>query len=207
MIYQCKQLTVILWQDKQRVLVAATNADPTSEVQVLRKNKDGSRTAVRCPPAVALYNRYMGGVDRNDQLRGYYHVRLKCRKYYKYIFWCLFDIAITNSYILYKHFCTDRSIKDLKTFRVELAKALIGEYSSRKRPGRPSLTQPAKKFCQAHFPVRGAERAHRCHYCHMYKNQRRETVWYCRDCNHFLCHNGREDDCFLQFHMHHVPAE
>jgi len=76
-IFQCKQLTVILWQDKQRVLVAATNADPTSEVQVLRKNKDGSRAAVRCPPAVALYNRYMGGVDRNDQLRGYYHVRLK----------------------------------------------------------------------------------------------------------------------------------
>ena len=206
-IYQCQQLTAMVWQDKKRVLVAATNADPTSEVQVMRKNKDGSRTAVKCPSAIALYNRYMGGVDRNDQLRGFYHVRLKCRKYYKYIFWSLFDIAITNCYILYKHFTTDHSIHDLKTFRVELAKRLIGEYSTRKRPGRPSLTQPPKKFCQAHFPVRGAERAHRCHYCHAYKNQRRETVWYCRDCSHFLCHNGREDDCFLLFHTHHVPAE
>ena len=27
----------------------------------------------------------MGGVNRNDQLRDYYHVRLKSRKYYKYI--------------------------------------------------------------------------------------------------------------------------
>ena len=44
----------------------------------------------------------MGGVDQNDQLRGYYNVRLKCRKYYKYIFWFLFDLAITNSYILTK---------------------------------------------------------------------------------------------------------
>ena len=28
----------------------------------------------------ALYNKKMGGVDHNDQLRGYYHVLLKCRK-------------------------------------------------------------------------------------------------------------------------------
>ena len=76
-IYQCQQLTAVVWQDKKQVLVAATNADPTSEVQVMRINKDGSRTAVKCPSAIALHNCYMGGVDRNDQLRGFYHVRLK----------------------------------------------------------------------------------------------------------------------------------
>ena len=32
---------------------------------------------------VNLYNRFMGGVDMADQLRGYYHVRMKCRKFYK----------------------------------------------------------------------------------------------------------------------------
>ena len=42
----------------------------------------------------------MGGVDRGDQLRGYYHVRLKCVKNYKYIFWFLFEVAVTNAYIL-----------------------------------------------------------------------------------------------------------
>ena len=31
-------------------------------------------------------------------------MRLKCRKYYKYIFWLLLDLVITNSYILWKHF-------------------------------------------------------------------------------------------------------
>ena len=106
----------------------------------MKKNKDGTCSAVKCLQAVALCNRYMGGIDRNDQLRGYYHVRLKCRKYYKYIFWSMFDIAVTNSYILYKHFTTNRTIHDLKAFRVELANGLIGEYSTRKRPGRPSLT-------------------------------------------------------------------
>ena len=41
------------------------------------------------PQSLSLLNKHMGGVDQNDQLRGYYHVRLKCRKYYKYIFWFL----------------------------------------------------------------------------------------------------------------------
>ena len=72
-----------------------------------------------------LYNNNMGGVDNNGQLRGYYHVRLKCRKFYKYIFWFLFDVAIVNSFILCKHF-THLGIRDMKTFRTQLAKSLIG---------------------------------------------------------------------------------
>ena len=35
---------------------------------------------ISCPENVNLYNRFMGGVDMADQLRGYYHVRMKCRK-------------------------------------------------------------------------------------------------------------------------------
>jgi hypothetical protein len=38
----------------------------------------------------------MGGVDLNDQLRGYNSVKLKGRKFYKYIWWFIFDVAITN---------------------------------------------------------------------------------------------------------------
>ena len=99
----------------------------------------------------------MGGVDQNDQLRGYYHVQLKCRKYYKYIFWFVFDVAVINSYILSRHYI-DLNIKDVKTFRAELAKGLIGEYSSRKCSGRRPTLQLAKRFCSAHFPVRGSEK-------------------------------------------------
>ena len=70
-----------------------------------------------------LYNKFMGGVDHNDQLRGYYNVRMKCRKFYKYIFWFLFDVAVTNSYILFRHYNADPNthVPDLKSFRVELA--------------------------------------------------------------------------------------
>ena len=133
---------------------------------------------------------------------------MKCRKLYKYIFWFLVDVAITNSYILYKCGSSEENkTPDLKSFRVELAKSLIADYCSRKRPGRPSNCAPTKRFCQAHFPMRGAERARRCHYCANYRNTRHETVWYCNDCSLFLCHNGRENDCFLLYHTSHVVSE
>ena len=32
--------------------------------------------------SISNYNTYMREVDRNDQLRGYYHARLKSMKYY-----------------------------------------------------------------------------------------------------------------------------
>ncbi len=58
----------------------------------------------------------MGGVDRGDQLRG-------CRrKFYKYIYYFLFDVAITNSYILHKNFTSNATIRNIKQFRLQLAK-------------------------------------------------------------------------------------
>ena len=39
-------LTVNVWQDNKIVSVAATNGDPTMNVQVLRKKKDGTRIPV-----------------------------------------------------------------------------------------------------------------------------------------------------------------
>ncbi len=59
------------------VVIIATNSDPTIKDEVLRRQKDGSRHVIPSPTSISLYNKYMGGVDLNDQLRGYYHLRLK----------------------------------------------------------------------------------------------------------------------------------
>ena len=203
--YQKGNLTVSVWQDNRPVVVIATNSDPTTNEIVTRKKRDGTSATYPCPMSVAQYNKYMGGVDHNDQLRGYYHVRLKCRKYYKYIFWFLFDVVITNSFILCRSH-TDKRVDSIKDFRASLAKELIGDYCSQKRPGRPPVLPPPRQFCQTHFPTRGDEKPHRCHYCHNYRQERHRTVWYCRDCSVYLCHTGKEDDCFLQFHTHHGPT-
>ena len=135
---QSGNLVVTAWKDKKVVNMASTLADPSETTSVERGQKDGTRISVTCPLCVALYNLYMGGVDEADQLRGYYHIRLKCTKNYKYIFCFMFDVATTNAYILYSRFSVPTGTPmTLKQFRVKLAEQLIGSYRSRKRAGRP----------------------------------------------------------------------
>ena len=77
------------------------------------------------------YNTYMGGVDRGDQVRGYYSCRTKCRIFYKYRFHFLLDV-ITNAFILQKGYCEDTPFSSIKEFQPNLASELIGDYCSRK---------------------------------------------------------------------------
>ena len=137
-------LTATIWQDKRQVVMLSTMSDPAKEESVQRTQKDGNKVSVPCPDAVVVYNRYMGGVDLNDQLRHYYCVRTKCMKNYKYIFWFTFDICIINAHILrtYSPSCIPNSQLSLKSFRLQLADQLIGNYNSRKRVGRPQSSGP-----------------------------------------------------------------
>lgn len=93
-------LTISVWQDTKPVTLTATNCQAIPLNSVSRKLKTGEHQTFSCPEAITKYNKYMGGVDTNDQLGQYYHIRLKCRKYYKYLYWMLFDITISNTYIL-----------------------------------------------------------------------------------------------------------
>ena len=135
---QSRGVVDIVWKDKKEVVAFFTESNPTRLVHVQRTQKDGTRASVQCPEAIQKYNRYVGGVDKGDQLRGYYCVRLKCQKYYKYVFWFAFDTAITNAYILSQYNVTTVSPTHLVlNFRLRLAERLIGSYCSRKRAGHP----------------------------------------------------------------------
>ena len=196
---QCGNLVATAWKDNKVVNIASTLADPQDHTTVNRRQKDGTQLAVQCPLCVALYNKYMGGVDLGDQLRGSYHVRLKNRKNYKYIFCFLFDVSITNAYILHSYDVTTTAL-DHKSFRMMLAKQLIGDYMSRKRPGRPrKRSRPTP-----HLPSHSKSR--RCVYCRDVRSppRRKESVWICTACEGHpqLCLTGRDDgsDCFRLWH-------
>ena len=92
------------WMDRKVVTVMSTTSQPEGG-SVLRRQKDGTRIPVPCPLSIIDYNNFMGGVDRGDQVQGYYSCRTKCRKFYKYIFHFLLDVVITNAYILQKGYC------------------------------------------------------------------------------------------------------
>ena len=93
-------LVASVWMDKKPVTMLSTLSQAEESHTALRRQRDGTRVPVQCTDAVVLYNKYMAGVDKGDQIRQYYRVRTRCYKYYKYILWFLFDVSITNSFIL-----------------------------------------------------------------------------------------------------------
>ena len=68
-----------------------------------------------------------GVVDKGDQMQQYYRIRLKSVKNYKYIFWFLLDVAITNAYILLRYVPVTTSVQSLKVFRLKLAEQLCAQ--------------------------------------------------------------------------------
>ena len=65
-------LVVTVWKDKKPVYFLSTQSNPVGDIQVNRRQRDGSIIQVPSVPVVKLYNNNMGGVDLNDQLHGYY---------------------------------------------------------------------------------------------------------------------------------------
>ena len=174
-----------------------------------RKQKDGSQITLSCPTAISTYNRHMAGVDKGDQLRRYYSLRLKSRKNYKYIFIFFLDTAITNAYILYRHY-TSPSVRLLKQkeFQLTLAESMIGNYCGRFRVGRPrslAIQQPQTLPALSHFPKKSTQKK-RCVYSQQCRNPscRRESRWICEDCegSPTLCMTGSADinDCWRLWH-------
>ena len=120
--------------------------------------------------------------------------------------WFFFDVVITNSYILARNY-SYLNVKCVKDYCLQLIKELIGQYSSRKRKGKKSAFVSNKKFKRSHFPAIGDGKQYHCYHCSWYKHLWKDTKWKCEDCNVDLCHNGKDDDCFLQYHTNYIKSE
>ena len=57
------EVQCLVWKDRKVVPIINTISNPNNVFQVMRRNKDGTRSPVPCPDSVRLYNSYMGGVD------------------------------------------------------------------------------------------------------------------------------------------------
>ena len=84
-VLQKGSVSAAAWMDSKVVTVMSSCTQPQEVGEVQRQQKDGTRTSVPCPQAVVEYNLYMAGVDRGDQLRGYYACRTKSREFYRYV--------------------------------------------------------------------------------------------------------------------------
>ena len=96
----------------------------------------------------------MGGVDKVDQhLANYPSARKRSKKYYK-VFFHLMDLALWNSYLLYKA-CNKPSLSPLK-YQMQVIDSLIianAPHISTVKPGRPSASAHSSRFTPNHFPI------------------------------------------------------
>ena len=66
---QRDNLVASVWRDRKLVYLMSTNSHPEGNTTVQRRERDGSVQQIPCPPSVVEYNKFMGGVDKADQLR------------------------------------------------------------------------------------------------------------------------------------------
>lgn len=116
----------------------------------------------------------MNGVDVGDQLSGYYNIGRRSRKWWKRVFSYVTECSILNSYVLDSHVHSaghttmGSGKRDYLAFRLELARELVGTFSSQKRAGRPRSAEHNQverlKPDMGHWP-RQAKKPRRCVVC------------------------------------------
>lgn len=210
-----------VWKDNKVVTLLSNYIGSQPMGKVVRYDKKQKRKVeVPCPKIVQEYNMHMGGVDLMDSFLGRYRIRVKSRKWYLRLFYHLLDLAVINSWVLFKKNriakgIPKKQLPNLGQFRNELADALCNmgttNGSKRGRPSNASLDEElqakkqkgpshpmpsvdVRKDCIDHWPV--FSNRLRCKIL----NCKGTTQWSCSKCNVPLCLNAR-NNCFRDFHM------
>eukprot|EP00112_Aurelia_sp_Birch-Aquarium-sp1_P020662 Seg5381.5 transcript_id=Seg5381.5/GoldUCD/mRNA.D3Y31 product="PiggyBac transposable element-derived protein 5" protein_id=Seg5381.5/GoldUCD/D3Y31 len=91
----------VVWQEKKTskpVHILLANVDPASPMShVSRRQKGGGRKDIPWPLPVERYNGNTNAVDHSDQIRTQYMTYRISRRWWTYISWFLFVVAIANA--------------------------------------------------------------------------------------------------------------
>lgn len=187
------------WHDKRDVTFLSTNISPDQPSRTVERTIRGKTEQIVKPLVSDIYTKYMGGVDRADQLRSYYYIGRQSRKWYKYLFWFAFNVAACNSYILQ---CENtRRKRPQEKFLLELGKGLIAGFNSRKRPS-TSAALPVIRPMASHLSTKVEGRKKECVHCKAVGRKTKgnnavQTKYKCMQCNVSLC----KTPCFRDYHL------
>jgi hypothetical protein len=198
-VFQKENSKVIFvsWKDKSVVNAVSTAHDPLSTSTVLRRLKSGTRVPVDCPSTISEYCKFMGGVDRADNLRTSYNIRLATKKFWHRSFAYCLNTALVNAFILFKLSKIFRSSVSHLNFRLTLFEELTLSFISRKRPCLPLGLSPERRLVDRHFPEIRPQG--RCVQCWKTSNTRHRVNTYCPECNVHLCIK-KDRSCFTLWH-------
>ena len=134
--YQCKfynHIACLKWYGNKSVMLLGNHLEEiTSTSTMQRRWKDSSsKIPVNYPNDIKLYNSKMDGVGLMDQQKSAYQLDRRSKfRFNLCLFFDLFDVALVNSYIVYKKLGN----KDLtlKEFKICIALKLIASFVSQK---------------------------------------------------------------------------
>ena len=202
-------MMALKWMDKRQVNMLSTIHDDSMVTELRRsRHAPGGREDIRKPSVIEEYNKYMGGVDKGDQLLSYYGFTHRTVKWWRRAFFHLLDVAIVNAYILYTISPHTGHRLNHEHFRIELAKELLADTavgpSQLRTPGpHPRPLPPHARLTERHFPGRtddtaaGRQSQPDCIVCSRKKGRGRKTTTFkCKQCDLPMC----VTPCFELYH-------
>ena len=186
-----EEVLPVKWRDKRDVYVLSTIHKNTF-VTIRRRNGQ-----TRKPKCIQDYNKFMGGVDLNDQMLEPYLSTRRSYQWYKKVSIYLFNLAMYNTYVLYRK-STARP-KSYLYYQEEVTTALLYP----RNPPASIRSDVVSRLYERHFPDRvpprptGQKRQKKCWVCSK-GGVRRDTMYYCAQCpsQPGLC----VVDCFRLYH-------
>ncbi|XP_041751750.1 piggyBac transposable element-derived protein 4 [Coregonus clupeaformis] len=205
------ELLFTKWMDARPVTMCSTIHKASVEDQEKRRKRGAggiwTLESVSVPNVIKCYNKYMGGVDLSDALIKYYSVAHKTMKWYKTFFYHFVDIAVVNSYLLYKDMAVVKKEKLMthKQFREKLCVQLagIGEEDEEEEEQQECHKAQTKTFCcpvsiidQTTIDIgkRATAGRKKCLLCQL------KTNWKCDSCGVPLCMIP-DRNCFRAWHL------
>ena len=196
------KLVFTKWHDKRDISFLSTNVLPSEVPRIVQRRKNGRNINIEKPRVADVYTANMGGIDRADQLCSFYFAGYSSRKWYRYIFWFLFNLSVCNGFILESTYRADQGKhkRPMISFRLDLAKHLIDGFSQRKRKRRSQETPHHPVAREEHVSVHVDGRKRKCVQCikvgrRTPKGYKIETRFECSLCKVALCRT-----CHNEYH-------
>ena len=196
---RCGSTLVLKFHDKREVLMIST-AHKAEMVTTGKRDRHGQE--VQKPSVIHDYNRHMGGVDRNDELIGYYTCLRKTLKWYKKVAIHFLEEALLNAFIVYRQEHPQGHKLRLVDFRLAVIRELLGA------SGDQVQAEETDRLRGRHFPEkipatdRKEKPTKRCIVCYRVDKRRKETSYRCATCpdHPSLC----PAPCFKIYHTRHT---
>ncbi|KAJ2940718.1 hypothetical protein O0L34_g14666 [Tuta absoluta] len=130
-VHKAKKMVITKWLDNKPVsFMSNIHTDKNIDSCERWSKREKRYITVPRPEVVKLYNKNMGGVDLADRMLSVCPYRYRTRKWTQRIIAHFLDLAVTNSWILYRQDELNKgkrlkSIQQLRPFKLEIAKTLI----------------------------------------------------------------------------------